>query len=141
LAAILVESRDHRTQWSRCWSTWALPCFFSSPDPKSYCYHWSSVRPLTFLILINSSEATGPIVLVILSKTISKSITSLAVLLSWPLNILMVCTKIKWQHHANGIFFQKDNNIWCWKSRSWFGTGTQIYVLNSQVKFTMISAS
>jgi oxalate decarboxylase/phosphoglucose isomerase-like protein (cupin superfamily) len=34
----------------------------SSPDPKgqvSYCHHWSSVvRPLTFHILINSSEAT-----------------------------------------------------------------------------------
>jgi hypothetical protein len=34
----------------------------------SYCHHWasvvcrpSSVRPLTFHILINSSEATGPI--------------------------------------------------------------------------------
>ena len=58
--------------------------FFSSPDPKgqvSYCHHWASVvcrpssvvcrpssvvrrpsvRPLTFHILINSSEATGPI--------------------------------------------------------------------------------
>jgi hypothetical protein len=43
---------------------------FSSPDPKghvSYCHHWASVvchpsvRPLTFHILINSSEATGPI--------------------------------------------------------------------------------
>ena len=28
----------------------------------SYCHHWASVvRPLTFHILINSSEATGPI--------------------------------------------------------------------------------
>ena len=39
--------------------------FFSSPDPKghvSYCHHWASVVcPLTFYILINSSEATGPI--------------------------------------------------------------------------------
>ena len=39
--------------------------FISSPDPKghaSYCRHWASVvRPLTFHILINSSEATGPI--------------------------------------------------------------------------------
>jgi hypothetical protein len=43
---------------------------FSSPDPKghaSYCHHWASVvcrpsvRPLTFHILINSSEAIGPI--------------------------------------------------------------------------------
>ena len=38
---------------------------FSSPDPKghvSYCHHWASVvRPLTFHILINSTEATGPI--------------------------------------------------------------------------------
>jgi hypothetical protein len=37
---------------------------FSSPDPKgqvSYCHHWASVRPLTFHILINSSETTGPI--------------------------------------------------------------------------------
>jgi hypothetical protein len=38
---------------------------FSSPDPKgqvSYCHHWASVVcPLTFHILINSSEATGPI--------------------------------------------------------------------------------
>jgi hypothetical protein len=37
---------------------------FSSPDPKqeSYCHHWASVvRPLTFHILINSYEATGPI--------------------------------------------------------------------------------
>jgi hypothetical protein len=50
-----------------CWTFF----FFSSPDPKgrvSYCYHWasvvcrpSSVRPLTFHILINSSEATGSI--------------------------------------------------------------------------------
>jgi hypothetical protein len=42
-----------------------LPPFFSSPDPKgqvSYCHHWASVvRPLNFHILINSSEATGPI--------------------------------------------------------------------------------
>ena len=41
------------------------PLVFSSPDPKghvNYCHHWSSVvRPLTFHILINSSEATGPI--------------------------------------------------------------------------------
>ena len=40
------------------------PPIFSSPDPKghvSYCHHWSSVRPLTFHILINSSETTGPI--------------------------------------------------------------------------------
>ena len=38
--------------------------FISSPDPKgqvSYCHHWASVRPLTFHILINSSETTGPI--------------------------------------------------------------------------------
>ena len=38
--------------------------FFSSPDPKgqvSYCHHWASVRPLTFHILINSSETTRPI--------------------------------------------------------------------------------
>ena len=44
---------------------------YSSPDSKghvSYCHHWasvvchpSSVRLLTFHILINSSEATGPI--------------------------------------------------------------------------------
>jgi hypothetical protein len=40
---------------------------FSSPDPDpkgqvSYCHHWASVvRPLTFHILINSSEATGSI--------------------------------------------------------------------------------
>ena len=27
----------------------------------SYCHHWASVRPLTFHILINSSETTGPI--------------------------------------------------------------------------------
>ena len=28
----------------------------------NYCHHWASiVRPLTFHILINSSEATGPI--------------------------------------------------------------------------------
>ena len=37
----------------------------SSPDPKghvSYCHHWASVvHPLTFHILINSSEATRPI--------------------------------------------------------------------------------
>jgi hypothetical protein len=46
----------------------AILCFFftiiSSPDPKghvSYCHHWASVRPLTFHILINSSEAAGPI--------------------------------------------------------------------------------
>ena len=47
-----------------------LKLLFSSPDPKghvSYCHHWSSVvrrpsvRPLTFHILINSSESTGPI--------------------------------------------------------------------------------
>jgi hypothetical protein len=40
---------------------WSL---ISSPDPKghvSYCHHWASVRPLTVHILINSSEATGPI--------------------------------------------------------------------------------
>jgi hypothetical protein len=45
-----------------------LKVFISSPDPKgqvSYCHHWVSIRPsvcpLTFHILINSSEATGPI--------------------------------------------------------------------------------
>ena len=39
-----------------------------TPSLFSYCHHWasvvcrpSSVRPLTFHILINSSEATGPI--------------------------------------------------------------------------------
>jgi hypothetical protein len=38
--------------------------FFSSPDPKGhvrYCHHLASVvRPLTFHILIYSSETTGP---------------------------------------------------------------------------------
>ena len=37
---------------------------FSSPDPKGhvrYCHHLASVvRPLTFHILIYSSETTGP---------------------------------------------------------------------------------
>ena len=41
-----------------------LSFLFSSPDPKShvrYCHHLASVvRPLTFLILIYSSETTGP---------------------------------------------------------------------------------
>ena len=35
---------------------------FSSPDPKGhvrYCHHLASVRPLTFHILIYSSETTG----------------------------------------------------------------------------------
>ena len=40
------------------------PPFFSSPDPKGhvrYCHHLASVvRPLTFYILIYSSETTGP---------------------------------------------------------------------------------
>jgi hypothetical protein len=39
--------------------------FFSSPDPKGhvrYCHHLASVvRPLTFHILIYSSETTGPL--------------------------------------------------------------------------------
>jgi hypothetical protein len=56
LAAILVGSRDHRTQFRKG------P---SKDHPKghvSYCHHWASVvRPLTFHILINSSEATGSI--------------------------------------------------------------------------------
>ena len=36
-------------------------CFFlSSPDPMRYCHHLASVvRPLTFHILIYSSETTG----------------------------------------------------------------------------------
>ena len=42
--------------------TYAL--LFSSPDPKGhvrYCHHLASVvRPLTFHILIYSSETTGP---------------------------------------------------------------------------------
>ena len=41
-----------------------LSGFFSSPDPKGhvrYCHHLASgVRPLTFHILIYSSETTGP---------------------------------------------------------------------------------
>ena len=43
---------------------WVGQVLFSSPDPKgqvSYCHHWASIRPFTFHILINSSEATGPI--------------------------------------------------------------------------------
>ena len=41
-----------------------IPHFFSSPDPKGhvrYCHHLASVvHPLTFHILIYSSETTGP---------------------------------------------------------------------------------
>ena len=40
-----------------------IKAFFSSPDPKGqvrYCHHLASVRPLTFHILIYSSETTGP---------------------------------------------------------------------------------
>jgi hypothetical protein len=49
---------------SACMLQEACNAIFSSPDPKghvSYCHHWASIRPLTFHILINSSEATRPI--------------------------------------------------------------------------------
>jgi hypothetical protein len=62
------ETKAHLSQ--HLFQTTFFFFFFSSPDPKgqvSYCHHWASivcrpsVRPLTFHILINSSETTGPI--------------------------------------------------------------------------------
>jgi hypothetical protein len=38
-----------------------LLLIFSSPDPAIVTTERPSIRPLTFHILINSSEATGPI--------------------------------------------------------------------------------
>ena len=50
------------TKFVTCTST--SPVLVSSPDPKGhvmYCHHLASVvRPLTFHILIYSSETTGP---------------------------------------------------------------------------------
>jgi len=49
--------------WQFLWDLIPIS-LFSSPDPKShvrYCHHLASVvRPLTFHILIYSSETTGP---------------------------------------------------------------------------------
>ena len=49
---------------SSCKKKMTSPSLFSSPDPKGhvrYCHHLASVvRPLTFHILIYSSETTGP---------------------------------------------------------------------------------
>jgi hypothetical protein len=70
-----VASEELIKMWKVNGRTDGRTDIFSSPDPKghvSYCHHWASVvchpssvrpsvRPLTFHILINSSEATGPI--------------------------------------------------------------------------------
>ena len=51
--------------WQYSKTSFINSIFSSLADPKghvSYCHHWASVvRPLSFHILINSSEATGPI--------------------------------------------------------------------------------
>ena len=44
-----------------CYRLILIDYVFSSPDPVRYCHHLASVvRPLTFHILIYSSETTGP---------------------------------------------------------------------------------
>jgi hypothetical protein len=52
-----VPYNEHRAQG---------PCHCGPKGQMRYCHHWASVvrpsfRPLTYHILINSSEATGPI--------------------------------------------------------------------------------
>jgi hypothetical protein len=47
--------------WWRCMSVRYLVIVVLHQVSNLYCHHWASVHPLTFHILINSSEATEPI--------------------------------------------------------------------------------
>ena len=62
LVNISLHAYLYHTPCSTLW--YFQTSFFSSPDPKGhvrYCHHLASVvRPLTFHILIYSTETTGP---------------------------------------------------------------------------------
>jgi hypothetical protein len=61
---IFLTLANHKQELPLAAIFFSLKSFFSSPDPKGhvrYCHHLASVvRPLSFHILIYSSETTGP---------------------------------------------------------------------------------